>query len=150
MQTVPISSGYHRSLSSSHPHPSSRPSPAAGGTAMSSCINPRGVSAMEKSFFSPLRLTRGFFLPHCLPFTSPALLITHSLSSSMISKLQHQPAAGQRGTEIRQNHFFTILFQGRVSCGDYGMLLSTGLAVPYPEIRAELPIDISRVCNWEG
>lgn len=82
---------YHRDITAPSPHLTLIPHPAAGGTAMSSCINPRGLSAMEKNFFSPLCLTRGFFLPHCLLFTPPALAITHSLSSSMVSKLQHQP-----------------------------------------------------------
>ena len=157
MRSVPTSSGYHRSLHSSHPrpHPARALLPGTGwrGPRRAPASAPaahRGVSAVEKSFFSsPFNKVFFSFLISCL---SPPLFLQ---SHAPLPPQQHQtcsinPAAGQRGTEIGQNRFFTVLFRGRVSCRGDGTLLGTGLAVPYPEIRGEFPVDTSRVCNWEG
>lgn len=103
---------------------------------------------MEKSFFLSSPFNKMVFPSSFLAFHPPCPR-NHTLPFLLdgIKPAAPNPTAGQRGTEIWENDFFTISFQGRVSCHDYGMLLGTGLAVPYPEIRGELRMDASRVAT---
>lgn len=100
VQIGPISSGYHRSLLSSHP----LPHPAARGTVTSSRISPCNTSGCfchGKEFFLACPFNEMVFPSSFLAF-HPAL---PSQSHAPFPPQWHQtcginPAAGQRGTEI--------------------------------------------------
>lgn len=73
MRVVPMSWGYRRSLFSSHPlpHPAQALLLGGGRNRDELPVTHRGVSAMEKSFFSPLPFNETVFPSSFLAFHSP-------------------------------------------------------------------------------